>query len=147
MIWNSETLDLAQINNFGQHCMNAHLGIVVVAYGDDWLAAEMPVDERTVQPFGRLHGGASVALAETVSSIAGQLAVDPERFAVVGLEINANHIRPVSSGRVRAVAKAEALHRTVQIWSIRITDERDRLVCLSRITLAVIAAEKAMVAG
>ncbi len=146
MIWNADTIDLARINAFGQQGMSAQLGIVFVDYGDDWLAAEMPVDERTVQPFGRLHGGASVALAETVGSVAGQLSVDSDKHAVVGLEINANHIRPVASGRVRAVATAEALHRTTQIWTIRITDEQDRLVCLSRMTLAVIALEKARVA-
>ena len=138
-VWHGGTLDLAALDRLGAGCMNGLLGIRFVDFGDDWLAAEMPVDERTRQPFGRLHGGASVALAETVSSVAGTLTLDPAERFVVGMEINANHLRGVSDGVVKAVARAEALGRSTQVWTIRITDPQDRLVCLSRATLAVLA--------
>lgn len=115
-----------------------HLGIEVVEVGDDWVKARMPVDGRTVQPQRRLHGGASVALAETVGSIAANMAIAGDEFLAVGLDINANHIRPVKEGYVYGTATPEALGRTTQVWSIRITDEADRLVCISRLTMAVI---------
>ena len=113
------------------------LGIEFLEAGDDWLKGRMPVDERTQQPFGVLHGGASVALAETLASWAGTCAVGAESVCV-GMEINANHVRPASSGWVYGLAKPEALGRSTQVWSIRITDEQDRLVCISRMTLAVV---------
>jgi len=142
-IWHGKEFDLAKLTRLGEASMPGHLGIEFVEIGDDWLKARMPVDRRTHQPFGRLHGGASVALAETVASVAGMLTVDPAEKVVVGLEINANHVRAARDGYVFAVATAEALGRTTQVWTIRITDERDKLVCLSRITLAVIAAGQA----
>ena len=142
-IWHGKEIDLAKLTETGQASMPGHLGIEFVEIGDDWLKARMPVDRRTHQPFGRLHGGASVALAETVASVAGMLTVDPAEKVVVGLEINANHVRAARDGYVYAVAQAEAVGRTTQVWTIRITDERDKLVCLSRITLAVIAAQQA----
>ena len=98
----------------------------------------MPVDERTRQPFGRLHGGASVALAETVASVGGSMCVDREKVVTVGLEINANHIRPAKDGWVYATARAESLGRTTQVWTIRIEDEARKVVCLARMTAAVI---------
>ena len=110
--------------------------------GPDFVKASMPVDERTVQVHGRLHGGASVALAESVGSLAANLTLDPSRQIAVGLEINANHVRPVKSGLVFGTARAESLGRTTQIWSIRITDEQDRLVCISRLTMAVIPVDR-----
>jgi 1,4-dihydroxy-2-naphthoyl-CoA hydrolase len=119
------------------------LGIEFVEAGDDWLRARMPVDHRTKQPWGKLHGGASVALAETVASVAGALTLDSKASTAVGLEINANHARPASEGFVHATAKAEALGRTTQIWTIRITDDADRLVCLARMTAAVIQVQRA----
>ena len=115
------------------------LGIEFVEAGDDWLKGRMPVDERTHQPFGLLHGGASVALAETLASWAGSCAVEADKVCV-GQEINANHIRPVREGWVYGVARPEALGRTSQVWSIRITDEAGKLVCISRMTLAVVPA-------
>lgn len=118
--------------------MIKHLGIEVVEIGDDSLTARMPVDHRTVQPQGRLHGGASCALAETVGSVAANLVIDSSQFLAVGLEINANHIRPVKDGYVYGTAKPDALGRTTQVWTIRITDEDARLVCISRLTMAVI---------
>jgi uncharacterized protein (TIGR00369 family) len=127
--------------------LNAHsagtaieaLGIVFTEVGDDFLRATMPVDARTRQPYGLLHGGASVALAETLGSMAGGLCVDPQREAVVGLEINANHLRAVRSGVVTGTARALHVGRTTQVWEIRIENEAGKLVCVSRITLAVIA--------
>jgi 1,4-dihydroxy-2-naphthoyl-CoA hydrolase len=142
-IWHASDHDLEAITRLGEASMPGHLGIRMTAIGDDWLEATMPVDRRTHQPFGRLHGGASVALAETVASMAGALTVDPAERIVVGLEINANHLRPVRDGVVTARATAEALGRTTQVWTIRVTDEREKLVCLSRITLAVIPVQQA----
>lgn len=138
-IWKQDfTLD--QLTALGDGVLPGLLGIVFTAVGDDWLRASMPVDARTHQPFGRLHGGASVALAETVASVAGSMAV-PEGKVTVGLEINANHIRPALSGYVHATAKAEALGRTTQVWTIRVEDDAGKLICLSRMTAAVIDAQ------
>jgi len=142
-IWHSADIDLKALTRLGDNALPAHIGIEFVAIGDDWLKARMPVDRRTHQPFGRLHGGASVALAETVGSVAGSLIVDPAVSVVVGMEINANHIRPAKDGWVYGTATAEAIGRTTQVWTIRITDEQDRLICLSRITLAVIPLHRA----
>jgi 1,4-dihydroxy-2-naphthoyl-CoA hydrolase len=122
--------------------LHGHLGMEVVDCGDDWLRMRMPVDERTRQPFGRLHGGASVALAETVGSIAANHCIDTASLVAVGQEINANHIRPAFDGWVYATARPEALGRASQVWSIRIEDEAGRLVCISRFTVAVIARER-----
>ena len=114
------------------------LGIEIVELGDDRVVATMPVDDRTRQPYGLLHGGASMALAETVASLGAAGRVDRERFAVVGQEINGNHIRAVKDGIVRAVGTPVHVGRTSQVWSIEIRDEAERLVCISRCTLAVI---------
>lgn len=135
-------IELAAATSLGEGCMPGYLGIEFVASGDNWMSARMPVNERTKQPFGRLHGGASVVLAETVASVAGAMTVDPATHATVGMEINANHIRPAKDGWVTATATAESIGRTTQVWTIRIVDEDDRLVCLSRMTLAVISTER-----
>jgi len=140
MIWFSgQRPDPVAITALGAATLPGLLGIEFTGAGDDWLSARMPVDHRTHQPFGRLHGGASVALAESVASVGGALTLDPAKQVTVGLEINANHIRPVMSGYVTATARAESIGRTTQVWTIRITSEEGKLVCLSRITLAVIA--------
>ena len=118
--------------------LQGHLGMEAVDCGDDWLRLRMPVDRRTHQPFGRLHGGASVALAETAASMAATHCVDPEKWLVVGLEINANHVRPAYDGWVYATARPETMGRTIQVWSIRIEDEAGKLVCISRCTMAII---------
>ena len=115
-----------------------NLGIEILEIRDDALVGRMPVDHRTVQPAGVLHGGASVALAETLASWAGYLAVDRDRFHVVGQEINANHIRPISSGWVTATVTPANIGRRAHVWEIRIVDEAGRLACISRCTLAVI---------
>ena len=141
-IWHQPDLDPADITRKEGQSLAEHLGIVITEIGDDYVTATMPVDTRTVQPHGRLHGGASVALAETVGSLAANLTLDPAEQIAVGLEINANHVRPVKSGLVQATARPEALGRTTQIWSIRIVDEQQRLVCISRLTMAVIPVER-----
>jgi 1,4-dihydroxy-2-naphthoyl-CoA hydrolase len=114
------------------------IGIVFTEVGDDYLRATMPVDARTHQPYGLLHGGASVALAETLGSAAGMMLVDPAREIVVGIEINANHLRGVKSGIVTGTARTLHVGRSTQVWEIRIEDEGRRLVCISRLTLAVV---------
>jgi 1,4-dihydroxy-2-naphthoyl-CoA hydrolase len=141
-IWQRTNPDPAAVTLNESQTLAAHLGIVITEIGDDFLCASMPVDARTVQPHGRLHGGASVALAETVGSIAANLTLDPTAQIAVGLEINANHVRPVKSGFVHATARPEALGKTTQIWSIRIVDDQARLVCISRLTMAVISVER-----
>ena len=118
--------------------MDEHLGVEIVSIGPDHLSARMPVNERTVQPHGILHGGASAALAETLGSIGGSMVVDPERYQVIGQEINANHIRSVREGHVHGTARPIHLGRRSQVWAIEIVDDRKRLVCVSRLTLAVI---------
>ena len=127
------------ITERAKNTMIEHLGIELVEAGDDYLKGRMPVDHRTHQPAGLLHGGASVALAETLGSLGAIYCVDRDKYYCVGQEINANHIRGVTSGWVYAVARPVHLGRTSHVWEIRITDEKDKLVCISRITMAVIA--------
>lgn len=110
--------------------------------GNDYLIATMPVDSRTKQPFGILHGGASVVLAETLGSVASYLLVDRENFIGVGLEINANHIKAVSSGRVKGICKPLHMGGRTHVWDIKIYNEQDELVCVSRFTAAIIAKNK-----
>jgi 1,4-dihydroxy-2-naphthoyl-CoA hydrolase len=119
------------------------LGIVITELTPERVVATMPVDERTRQPFGILHGGASVALAETVASIAGALNVDIERFNVMGIEINANHVRAKRDGMVTGTATPIHIGRSTQVWEIRIVDEDQRLISVSRCTLAVVPKDKA----
>ncbi len=138
-LW-KQPADLARLNAWSANTMMETLGIRISAVGDDWLQGTMPVDHRTHQPYGLLHGGASVVLAETLGSTAAMLTLDPEKELAVGLEINANHIRGVRSGTVTGIAKALHIGRTTQVWEIRIENEEGALVCISRITMAVIAA-------
>lgn len=116
-----------------------HIGIEFLEVGDDFLRARMPVDKRTVQPFGILHGGASVALAETLGSVGANLCLaDPDK-AGVGLDINANHVRSAREGWVYGTARPLHIGGTTQLWEIRIEDEQGRLVCISRLTMAIIS--------
>jgi uncharacterized protein (TIGR00369 family) len=133
-------VDIDALNARARGSLVEHLGIVVTEAGQDWLRGTMPVDARTRQPYGLLHGGASVALAETLGSMAGGLCVDPAREAVVGLEINANHLRAVREGTVTGTARALHVGRSTHVWEIRIENEAGKPVCISRITLAVIPA-------
>lgn len=128
---------LAELNSV-KNTMVDHLGIEVIELGDDFIKARMPVDHRTHQPMGLLHGGASVALAETLGSTGAMFCVDLAKFNVVGLEINANHIRGVRDGWVIGTARPLHRGRTTQLWEIRITDAADKLVCISRLTMAVL---------
>lgn len=115
------------------------LGITFLELSEQRVVATMPVDERTLQPFGLLHGGASIALAETVASFGASSLIDRERFIALGQEINGNHLRPKSSGVVTATAKPVHVGRTSQVWSIEIADEQGRLICVSRCTVAIVA--------
>ncbi|HVK50415.1 MAG TPA: hotdog fold thioesterase [Pseudoxanthomonas sp.] len=133
-----QPIDLAAINAHARNSLVAHLGIELTEVGEDWLRGTMPVDARTHQPFGILHGGASVALAETLGSMAGNLTVDTSKDMVVGVEINANHLRAVREGVVTGTARPLHVGRTTQVWEIRIENEQGKLVCVSRITLAVV---------
>ena len=132
-------IDIAEANALRKGTLIEHLGIVITAAGEDWLRATMPVDARTRQPYGLLHGGASAALAETLGSMAGGYCVDPATHGVVGIEINANHLRAVREGTVTGTARALHVGRSTQVWEIRIEDEAGRPVCVSRLTLAVVA--------
>ncbi|MEF3102222.1 1,4-dihydroxy-2-naphthoyl-CoA hydrolase [Raoultella ornithinolytica] len=136
MIWKRQTT-LEQLNAMGEGNMVGLLDIRFDVFSDDTLEATMPVDSRTHQPFGLLHGGASVVLAETLGSVAGYLCSEGEQ-KVVGLEVNANHIRSVRGGRVRGVCKALHVGSRHQVWQIEISDEQGRLCCSSRLTTAVV---------
>lgn len=127
-----------QLNGSGADTMVSHLGIVFTAVGDDTVTATMPVDQRTRQPYGLLHGGASVALAETLGSVAASLVVDASRFQVVGLEINANHVRGVRAGLVTGTVSPLHLGRSTHVWQTMVHDEKGRLVCVSRLTIKVL---------
>jgi 1,4-dihydroxy-2-naphthoyl-CoA hydrolase len=129
---------LAALNQMSQNTMVTHLGIEITRMGDDFIEARMPVDHRTHQPLGLLHGGASVALAETLGSIAATCCVDMSKQYCVGLEINANHIKSVRTGFVTGVTKPIHVGKRTQVWEIKISNEQRELVCISRITLAVI---------
>lgn len=136
-IWSGEpSLDYANKQAAGS--VNEQLGIELLELGPDFLRGRMPVDARTRQPAGVLHGGASVLFAETLASWAGTFVVDRSRFHCVGLEINANHLRPVADGWVSGVARPVALGRRTHVWDIRTTNEAGKPVCISRCTLAVL---------
>ena len=128
-----------ELTRMGQGNLSEALGIALVEAGPDQVVATMPVDHRTRQPFGLLHGGASVALAETVASIGAWLNVDRETQAAVGLEINANHLKGKRDGIVTATATPIHRGRTTQVWSVAIVDEQGAMVCVSRCTLAVVS--------
>lgn len=134
--WKHST-ELDRINAWNNGSLVEHLGMRIVEIGDDFIRGTMPVDARTKQPFGLLHGGASVALAESLGSLAGNLCIDANEMAV-GLEINANHLRAATSGLVTGVARPLHVGRSTQVWEIRIEDEQARPVCVSRLTLAVV---------
>lgn len=134
--------NLESINGFSQNTMVSHLGIQFTEIGDDYLKATMPVDEKTVQPMRLLHGGASVSLAETLGSVAAMMTVDPNTHYCVGQEINANHIKSAKSGLVEGITKPIHVGKRSQVWEIKITNENQELVCISRITIAVIEKKK-----
>ena len=133
---------VADLQRLVGNTMVDHLGIEFTEVGDDFLKARMPVDRRTVQPAGLLHGGASAALAETIGSVAANLCVDHTKRVCVGLEINANHIRSVRSGYVHGLCRPLHLGQSTQVWEIEIRDEQQKLVCVSRLTMAVVLRNK-----
>lgn len=137
-IWfNSPPLE--NLNQTDYKNLNTHIGLEMIEAGDDFLKGKMPVDERTRQPGGVLHGGASVVLAETLASWAATFTVDRTKHYCVGQEINANHIRSVKSGWVYGTAKPLHLGRQSQVWEVKIVDENNKLVCVSRVTMAVLS--------
>ena len=129
---------IRRINENIQNTMTSAIGIEITDIGDDFISGKMPVDERTVQPFGLLHGGASAALAETLGSIAGGIKVYSNNETVVGIEINANHLKSAREGWVYGKATPIRIGKKIQVWNISITNASDELVCVSRLTLAVI---------
>lgn len=137
-IWFYENIKLEDFLHLGKNTLGEQLGMEFTEIGEDYIKGTMPVDHRTKQPYGLLHGGASVALAETLGSIGSALVVDQSKFNCVGLEINANHLRSVRDGFVTGIAKPIHIGASTHVWDIRITDQRDKLVCISRLTVAVI---------
>jgi 1,4-dihydroxy-2-naphthoyl-CoA hydrolase len=127
-----------QLNQLGADTLVSHIDIVFHEVGEDYITASMPVDARTVQPARILHGGASVVLAETLGSVAANLCVDPARKICVGMEINANHVTAARSGRVTGTVRPVHIGSSTHIWQTRIHDDQNRLVCISRLTLAVL---------
>lgn len=133
-----QKINLDALNLLSKDTLAEQIGIEFTAAGDDFIEAKMPVDNRTHQPFGLLHGGASVALAETLGSVAATCCVDTASHYCVGLEINANHIRGVKTGVVTGTTRPIHIGRKTQVWEIRIVNEKEELVCVSRITMAVL---------
>ena len=145
MIWLDKELSLDKIKPPGPDTMAQHLGIEWVELGKDFMKARMPVDHRTKQPYGFLHGGASCALAETVGSVASYFVIDNHLFYCVGLEINANHVRSATQGYVIATAVALHLGKSTHVWDIKIVDDADRLICASRLTVAIVPKKESFV--
>ena len=131
-----ETLE--KITDFNKNTLATSIGLELTDVGEDYVCGKIPVDQRTMQPFGLLHGGASVALAETLGSIAANRQVDSKKEMVVGIAINANHLCSVTEGWVYGKALPIKIGKRIQVWEIRITNESDKVVCISRLTLAVI---------
>jgi 1,4-dihydroxy-2-naphthoyl-CoA hydrolase len=126
------------INARNNDSLVGHLGIKITAITEEYVEGTMPVDQRTHQPYGILHGGASVVLAETLGSIASNINIDMDKFYSVGLDINANHISAVRNGHVIGRAKPLHMGRSTHVWEIRITTPQDKLVCISRLTMAIV---------
>lgn len=130
------------VNEMAKGTMDEHLGIEFQEIGEDFLKARMPVDKRTFQPFGILHGGASATLAESLGSVGANLCVDPREKRCVGVEINANHVRSVRSGYVYGTARPIHIGSSTQVWEISIMNEQNQLTCISRLTLVVLNAHE-----
>ncbi len=138
MIW-KQTADLAYLNRLNANTLGENIGLEFTEIGTDFIIAKMPVDRRTVQPYGLLHGGASVALAETLGSVASTLCIeDLGKKMAVGMEINANHLRAAKEGFVFGKVTPIRIGRNIHVWNIEIKDEKERLVCVSRLTIAVV---------
>jgi 1,4-dihydroxy-2-naphthoyl-CoA hydrolase len=137
-IWFDKTLTLENFTALGHDTMAEYIGIEWVELGDNFLKAKMPVDNRTKQPYGLLHGGASCVLAETIGSMASAMVIDHAKFICVGLDINANHVRSAREGYVTGIATPLHLGGNTHVWDIKIYDEVEKLVCISRLTVAII---------
>ena len=137
-IWFNKELSLENIKHLGKETMGEYIGIEWMEVGADFIKAKMPVDHRTRQPYGLLHGGASCTLAETIGSVASAMVVDHSKFICVGLEINANHVRSAREGFVTGIALPLHLGANTHVWDIKIYDELEKLVCVSRLTVAII---------
>lgn len=137
-IWFKKDLRLEDFAHLGQGTLGEHIGIRFSEVGDNYLKATMPVDHRTIQPYGLLHGGASVALAETLGSVGAAMVIDQEKYICVGQEINANHVRGVRTGYVTGIASPLHLGAGSHVWDIKIYDGQERLVCVSRLTVAIL---------
>jgi 1,4-dihydroxy-2-naphthoyl-CoA hydrolase len=137
-IWFDKSITLAGIKNLGKDTMAEHLGMEWVELGEDFIKLRMPVNEKTKQPYGLLHGGASCALAETAGSVGSALVIDREKFLCVGIEINANHVRSVKEGFVTGICKPLHLGKSTHVWDIRMYDDLERLACVSRLTVAIL---------
>jgi len=135
-------MTLAEMNALSVGNMGEHLGIEFTESGNDYLCGKMPVDYRTKQPMGLLHGGASAAFAETLGSVASLMLVNPETHSVVGVEINANHLRKVTNGYVYGKALLVSRSKRLHVWDIRITNDENELVCISRLTVMVLEHRK-----
>jgi 1,4-dihydroxy-2-naphthoyl-CoA hydrolase len=138
VIWYNKQMTLADMVVFSENNMATHLDIRFEELGDNFIKGSMPVDHRTKQPYGLLHGGASCVLAETLGSVASALVIDHTKFICVGLEINANHIRSAKEGRVMGTCTPIHIGASTHVWDIRIHDERGKLVCISRLTVAIL---------
>ena len=141
-IWFQKIQSVEQLGKIGANTMADFLGLKWEEIGDDFLKLSMPVNNKTRQPYGFLHGGASCVLAETVGSVASALVIDQEKFYCVGIEINANHLRSVTEGRVNAIAKPLHLGKSTHVWDIRIYDENEKMFCVSRLTVAILPLKK-----
>ena len=137
-IWFKKDLTLSDLKHFGLETMANFLEMEWVEIGPDHLKMKMPVNNKTKQPYGLLHGGASCALAETIGSIGSALVIDVKQYACTGLEINANHIRSATAGFVWATAKPLHLGKSTHVWDIKILDDKDKLICVSRLTVAIL---------
>ena len=138
IIWKHKNTSIDMLNLMNINTMGEVLGIQFIAFGEDFLKATMPVNKNTHQPYGLLHGGASAALAETIGSVASFLCIDAEKELCVGIEINCNHIRGKKDGVVTATCKPLHIGATTHVWDIKIDDEREKLVCVSRLTVAIL---------
>ncbi len=136
-IWFKKDITLNHFSHWGENTMTSHIGLEFTEIGEDYLIAKLPVDHRTIQPYGLLHGGASVVLAETLGSVASALVIDHDNFISLGIEINANHVRSARSGYVFGACRPLHLGSTLHVWEIKITDENEKLICVSRLSVII----------
>ena len=141
-IWFHKNISLQDLKKIGENTMAEFLDLKWEEIGEDYLKMSMPVNSKTQQPYGFLHGGASCVLAETVGSVASALVIDQEKFYVVGLEINANHLRSVSEGTVTATASPLHLGKSTHVWDVKIYDDKEKLFCVGRLTVAILPLRK-----